>query len=222
MLGRLFQRLQKAVEGGLGEHVHFVDDVDLGARRNRAIARVLDDLAHVVDAGMRGGVHLDHVDMARIDDRLAVRAEFGHVDAGRVDLAGHAVIERARENARRRRLADPAHPGQDIGLMDAAGREGIGERAHHRLLSDQVGETGGAVFAREHAIGRRGGRRGRGGRAQVEPERGLGGRIRRNRVSHRRTGGQGIRGRRPRAEKGGGRRLDKDPPWLVRAASFRT
>ena len=28
-LGRFFQGLQKGVEGGLGEHVHFVDDVDL-------------------------------------------------------------------------------------------------------------------------------------------------------------------------------------------------
>ncbi len=31
MRRRLFQRLQQAVEGGGGEHVHFVDDVDLGA-----------------------------------------------------------------------------------------------------------------------------------------------------------------------------------------------
>ena len=81
VLRRLFKRLQKTVEGLLREHVHFVDDVDLGARRNRAIARVLDDLAHVVDAGVGGRVHLDHVDMARFHDRLAVEAEFGHLDA---------------------------------------------------------------------------------------------------------------------------------------------
>ena len=66
VLRRLLQRLQQAVEGLLRQHVHFVDDVDLGARRHRPVARVLDDLAHVVDAGVRGGVHLDHVDVARI------------------------------------------------------------------------------------------------------------------------------------------------------------
>ena len=66
MVRGLFQRLKQAVEGGLGEHVHFVDDVDLGARENGAIARIVDDLANIIDAGMRGGVHLDHVDMARI------------------------------------------------------------------------------------------------------------------------------------------------------------
>ncbi len=31
MLGRLFQRFEQAVEGGLRQHVHFVDDVDLVA-----------------------------------------------------------------------------------------------------------------------------------------------------------------------------------------------
>ena len=75
---------------------------------------------------------------------------------GRSILPGSAVVEGARENARRRRLADAAHAGEDIGLMDAVGGEGIGERAHHRVLADQVVEAGGAVFAREHAIGRRG------------------------------------------------------------------
>ena len=91
VLRRLFERLQKTVEGLLREHVHFIDDVDLGARRNRAIARVLDDLAHVVDAGVGGRVHLDHVDMARFHDRLAVEAELGHVDARarRFCRAGH-------------------------------------------------------------------------------------------------------------------------------------
>ena len=218
MLRRLFQRLQQAVEGGLRKHVHFIDDVDLGARRDRAIARVLDDLAHVVDAGVRGGVHLDHVDMARIHDRLAMRAEFRHFDAGSIDLAGQAVVEGARENARGRRLADPAHAGQDIGLMDAIGFERIGEGAHHRLLADQVGEAGGAVFAREHAIGRapwRGSGRGR-ARATARRRRGP-------RSGHSCANGLGFRGPGPRpGQEGGGRRLDKDPPWLVRAASFRT
>src|SRR3546814_3794661 len=44
--------------------MHFVDDIDLVARRHRGIAHRLDNLAHIVDAGVRRGVHLDHVDMA--------------------------------------------------------------------------------------------------------------------------------------------------------------
>ena len=162
MLGRLFERLQEAVESLLREHVHFVDDVDLGPGGDGAVARVLDDLAHVVDAGMRSRVHLDHVDMTRLHDRLAMDAEFGHVDARRVDLAGNAIIEGAGENARSRGFADAAHAGQDIGLMDAARGEGVGERPDHRLLADEVLEPLGAVFARENAIGRGGCRRGGG------------------------------------------------------------
>ena len=157
VLGRLLERLQQAIEGLLREHVHFVDDIDLGARRNRAIARVLDDLAHVVDAGMGGGVHLDHVDVAQLHDRLAMDAELGHVDARPVDLARQGIVEGAGQDARRRRLADAAHAGQDIGLVDAAGGEGIGERAHHRLLADQVLEAHGPVFPRQHPIGLAGG-----------------------------------------------------------------
>ena len=153
VLGRLFERLQEAVEGLLREHVHFVDDIDLGARRNRAVARVLDDLAHVVDAGVGGRVHLDHVDMAQFHDRLAMDAEFGHVDACALDPAGQRIIEGARQNARGCRLADAAHAGEDIGLVDAARGEGIGERAHHRLLADEVLEAHRPVFSRQHPIG---------------------------------------------------------------------
>jgi hypothetical protein len=80
MLRRLFQRLQQRIEGLLGQHVHFVDDVDLVAGVKRPVAHLLDDLAHVVDAGLGGGVHLDDVGVARLEDRLAMLAEFRHVD----------------------------------------------------------------------------------------------------------------------------------------------
>ena len=157
--GRLLQRLEERVEGLLRQHVHFIDDVDLGAGRDRAIARILDDLAHVVDAGVRGCVHLDHIDMARVHDRLAVDAEFGHVDARRVDLAGHAIIEGAGENARDRRLAGAADPGENVGLVDAVDGEGVGEDPHGHILADEVLETLRPVFARKHPVAARGRRR---------------------------------------------------------------
>ena len=84
---RLLERLQERVERVLRQHVDFVDDIDLVARRDRGIAHRLDDLAHVVDAGVGGGVHLDHVDMPPFGDRAARLA----------DAAGR------RSSARRRR-----------------------------------------------------------------------------------------------------------------------
>jgi hypothetical protein len=80
VLRRLFQRLQQRIEGLPRQHVDFVDDVDLVARLGRPVAHLLDDLAHVVDAGPGGRVHLDDVGVARLEDRLAMGAEFRHVD----------------------------------------------------------------------------------------------------------------------------------------------
>ena len=207
MRRRLLQRLQQRVERRFGEHVHFVDDVDLGARRNREIASVLDDLAHVVDAGMRSRVHLDDVDVAGFDDRLTMQAQLGHFDAGTLDLARQRIIEGAGQNARGRRLADAAHARQDVGLMDAVGGEGVGERAHHRILADEIVEARGPVFPRQHSIWCGSGRGG--GGPHVQPEQRLV--VQRDFVSHAMWESQ---------RQGG--RLDKDPPWLVRAASFRT
>ena len=80
---RLFQRLQQRVEGRARQHVHFVEDIDLVARRDRRVADGVVDLAHVVDAVMRGGVHLDDVEMAAFHDGLAMDAEHRHVDGRR-------------------------------------------------------------------------------------------------------------------------------------------
>ena len=85
---RLLQRLQERVEGALGEHVHLVDEVDLVARHHRLVARALDDLADVVDAGVGGGVHLQHVGVPALHDLGAVAAELGHVEGRLVDAVG--------------------------------------------------------------------------------------------------------------------------------------
>ena len=82
-----------------------------------------------------------------------IPAECRHLDARAVDLARQGIVEGPRQNARRRRFADPAHARQDIGVVDAARGEGIGKRAHHRLLADEVLEPHRPVFSRQHPIG---------------------------------------------------------------------
>ncbi len=148
---RLFERLEERVERALREHVHFVDDEHLGARRKRPVARALDDLADVVDAGVGGGVHLDHVGMAAFHDLAAVEAEHRHVDRRLVDRVGF-VVERARQDAGRRRFADAAHAGQHETVRDAPRRERVAQRLHHRFLADQVVEGLRAVLSRQHNI----------------------------------------------------------------------
>ena len=142
---RLFERLQQRVEGVLRQHVHFVDDVDLVARRDRPVAHAVGQLADVVDAGARGRVHLDHVDMAVLGDGAAVARTAPHgLDRRPARAVGADAVERAGDDARGRRLADAAHAGEDEGMGDPPGGDRVRERAHHRLLPDQLGEAAAA------------------------------------------------------------------------------
>ncbi len=154
VLGGLFQRLQEGVEGRGREHVDFVDDVDLVAGARRRIAHAVVDLAHIIDAGVGGGVHFQDVHVPAFHDRLAMHAKYRHVDGRALHRSVRQfVIQRAGENPRRGGLADPAHAGQDPGLRNPPGLERVGNGADHGVLADQILETGGAVFARQHAIG---------------------------------------------------------------------
>ena len=151
---RLFQRLQQRVERRRGEHVHFVDDVDLVAGRSRLVLHRIVDLPHIVDAGVGGCVHLDDVDMARLENGVAVPALDTKVDRRTrvLTVDGH-IIEGAGNQAGRRRLADAAYAGKHVGLGDTIGCERVGERSHHGVLTDQVLEGLRAVLAREHPVG---------------------------------------------------------------------
>jgi len=51
-------------------------------------------------------------------------------------------------------------------MGDAPGREGVAQRAHHRVLADQRIERGGTILAREHLVGRVRDR----GRPQIEAQ----------------------------------------------------
>ena len=70
-----------------------------------------------------------------------------------IEPSGKLVVERTRQDARRRRLADAAHAGENPGLRDAAGLERVRNGAHHRILADQVVEGSGPVLARQDAVG---------------------------------------------------------------------
>src|SRR5690606_24181373 len=67
---RLLQRLQQGVEGRGGEHVHFVDDVNLVAGLRGPVADAIDQFAYIVDASSAGRVHLEHVGQAIFGNRL--------------------------------------------------------------------------------------------------------------------------------------------------------
>ena len=157
MLGRLFQRLEQRVERAGGQHVNLVDDVDLVARAGRPIAHAVDDFADVAHAGPAGGVHLQHVHMAAFADRHAMFALPAGVCRGSAGAVGADAVHPLGDDPRGGRLAGAPDAGHDEGLRDPVGGKGIFQRAHHRILPDQVGECFGPVFAGKHLIGFRGG-----------------------------------------------------------------
>ena len=69
-------------------------EVDLVAGEHRPVARALDDLAHVVDAGVGGGVHLQHVGVAPLHDLGAVAAELPAMSKVGLSTPSRCVVER--------------------------------------------------------------------------------------------------------------------------------
>ncbi len=144
---RLFQRLQQRIERRLGEHVHFVDQVDLELSARGHVLGVLDHLAHVVHAGVGRGVDLQQVDVATGIDVQAGRARPARIGTG----AGLA-IERFGENARDGGLAHATGAGEQERVMHAPTVERVTERADHVFLAYEFGKTLRAPLAGENKI----------------------------------------------------------------------
>jgi ABC-type lipoprotein export system ATPase subunit len=138
----------------LGKHVDFVDDIDLVACADASVADRVDDLADIVDAGMRRRVHLDHVDVPPLGNRPAGFADVARSDRGAAFPIRSDAVQRLGDETSGRGLADPADPGEEESMGDPPSLDGIGEGLHHCVLADQLGEGLGPVLAREHAVRR--------------------------------------------------------------------
>src|SRR4051812_30291361 len=126
MFRRFLKRLEQRVESILRKHMNFVDDVDLVARADKGIADRVDDLANVLDAGMRGGVHFDHVDMPSFSDRPAGLADVAWADRWTALTVRADAVERLGDKPRRRCLADPADAGEQERMRDPVALDGVG------------------------------------------------------------------------------------------------
>ena len=147
VVGWLFERLEKSVEGRIGDLMGLVQDVDLVLVARGAIPCGIPQFADLVDATVGGGVDLDDVyGVACLD--------FG---AGLADLAGFSIwaeaaadgvatVERHGEDAGDGRLADASVARKDVAVGDAL----LGERVHQSdgdvILAGDVGEALGAVL----------------------------------------------------------------------------
>ena len=145
---RLLHRLEERVERRVRELVDFVDDEDLVAIARRPHLQAVDDhLADVVDAGVRRGVDLEHVEVAAFGDLDA-----GVADAARLRRRPLLAVERAGQDAGGGRLADAAGAGEHERLRDAAGRDGVAEGLRDALLPDHLVEALRPPLARENLV----------------------------------------------------------------------
>ena len=106
---RLLQRLQQGVERLRRQHMHLVQHIDLVARLDRRVADAFQDVADVVDAGVRRRVHLHHVHVLAGHDGRVVPPVGGQGQRRLVDAVGF-VVQGAGQQTRGRGLADPRTP----------------------------------------------------------------------------------------------------------------
>ena len=99
---------------------------------------------------VRGGVDLEDVDVAPLGDLDA-----GVARAARIGRRALHAVQRARQDPRRRRLADAARPGEDERLREPAARQRVAQRPRHRLLADDIVEPLRPPFARDDLVGHR-------------------------------------------------------------------
>ena len=154
VLWRFLKRLEQRVERAGRQHVHLIDDIDFVPGRGRAVMHAVDDLADIADAGVRCGVHLHHVDVAALHDGDAMFADPAGFRRRPAVAVRPDAVHPLGDDPRCRRFTGPADAGHDKRLRDTIRLERVFQRAHHRVLPDQIGKGFRPVFAGQYAIGR--------------------------------------------------------------------
>ena len=130
--GWLFQRLQQRVKCRGGEHVHFVDDVNLEAALAGREIDLVAQIANVVDACVRSGINLDQVQEAPLSDCAAIGAPvtrpFGQLLVKAVDRLG--------QQAGGRGFAGSPGAAEEVGVSRATRSDGVAQGARDVLLAD--------------------------------------------------------------------------------------
>jgi hypothetical protein len=131
-VGRGFlERLEEGVEGALGEHVHFVEEVDLAGEVGRGVGDLLAQLPDVVDAAVAGGVHFDQVKGGAGEDGPA-----GIAGVARLAIAELAAVDGPGEDAGGRRFAGAARPAEQVGVAHPGAFQSVAQRPRDMLLPD--------------------------------------------------------------------------------------
>ena len=143
VLRRLLHDLQQGVETRRGDHVRLVNNEHPVARFRRRIKGAFAQLAHVVHAVVRGGVQLRHIQVPRPAGRQ--RYTGFALSTGRGRRPFHAV-QRASQDARRRRLTAAARPGKQVCVVDPPAIQRHRQRLGHVGLPHDLGKRRRTIF----------------------------------------------------------------------------
>ena len=128
--------------------MHFVDNVDLVARRSRTVMHRFDNFTDIANARARSGVHFHDVYMTPFHNRHAVFADATGFSGRTTSSIRTNAIDALSDNSRGCGFTCAANTRHHKCLRDAVRFEGVLERAHHRLLANKIGKGFGAIFAR--------------------------------------------------------------------------
>ena len=144
-----FQRLQESVECVPRQPVRLIDDVDLVRTSRRRQVDLVPQVAHIVDTSVRRCVDLDQVQRrpcGHLDARVAVVARLSRI------AGATCAVQSLGQQPRRRGLASPARPAEEVRMRDAARDDRALQRARRGLLADEVAKSLGAVLAVEGLV----------------------------------------------------------------------
>ena len=127
--------------------MRFVDDQQLRSIPHRRVLDHLLEFANVVDTGTRCGVHLEHIH----------RAAFGNFDTGCAGVAGSPrralfAVQTFGKDAGGGGFARPAQTGENVGMGQAVGFDGVAECARYVRLTDKFLESMRPPFASQNLV----------------------------------------------------------------------
>ena len=149
--GRFFEGFEEGVEGFVGEHVDFVDDIDFEFSAGRGVGNAVAEFFDAFDSAIGGAIDLENVEAATFLDLFAdivVGVEIGFGALGAVEGFG--------EDAGGGGFADAAGTDEKKGVGEAAFGDGVGEGADDVVLADEFGKGARAVFASEDEVTHKG------------------------------------------------------------------
>jgi len=139
MRRRLFQGLQQGVEGGIGNLVGLIENVNLLAVASRTIAGCIPQLADFVNATIGGGINFNDVHSAAGAYFRAGVAFAAGLSLGAIFFSA-AAVQAHGQDAGNSRLPDATMSAEDIAVGDALLFDGIFEGARNVLLPDHIGK----------------------------------------------------------------------------------